>query len=306
MTVIDTDTNCTPHLDDLKRRGVTAIGRYYAARGSKRITKTEAQAICAAGLQLFIVYEDSGSPELSVDRGRHDGQIALSQAKAIGQPQGTPIYFAMEHLPNGYTEKDVAGIKRYFEGIRRAFGDSYKIGCYSNGTTLQALLDAEAIQYAWLSASLSFDGSHAFKAGRKWCLAQDPHIDQNWRGVSVDVNDVNGDFGAFVIETNGAEVPVSDAPHPVTVAAKSPTIWSLVVGSVAAVGDGIKHAVDGVKQAFGQLPDISTDLDGLVGPPTKILDVLQIHSAEIGLIIGVACLCIAVVRHVDLHAQVNS
>src|SRR6516225_4879370 len=112
MFVIDTDTCCTPHLKDLKEKhGVTHIGRYYAATGSwKRLTKTEARAISDAGLQLFTVYEGSGDPELSVDRGRHDAQVAMSQAKNIGQPAGTPIYFAMEHLPSGYKAAHVPGI----------------------------------------------------------------------------------------------------------------------------------------------------------------------------------------------------
>ena len=54
MLVIDTDTNCAPHTNALKARGVTHIGRYYAARGSKRLSKAEAQAISAAGLRVFI------------------------------------------------------------------------------------------------------------------------------------------------------------------------------------------------------------------------------------------------------------
>jgi hypothetical protein len=58
--IIDTDTNCTPHTKALKDRGVTHIGRYYAARGSKRITRDEAQALSKAGMQVFVVYEACG------------------------------------------------------------------------------------------------------------------------------------------------------------------------------------------------------------------------------------------------------
>lgn len=196
--VIDTDTNCTPHLDDLKTHGVEVIGRYYAARGSKRLTKTEAQAISDAGLQVFIVYEDSGDPELSIDRGRHDAQIALSQARTIGQPEGSAIYFAMEHLPHGYDASHIPGIKLYFEGIRRTFGGTYKVGCYGNGSALEALLDAKLIDYAWVSASTSFHGSHEFLKSDRWVLAQH-QVDKNWGGVSTDTNDAKSDFGAFAL-----------------------------------------------------------------------------------------------------------
>lgn len=211
MSVIDTDTNCTPHLDDLKRRGVTAIGRYYAVRGSKRLTRTEAQAISDAGIQVFIVYEDSGDPVLSIDRGRNDAQIALSQAKSIGQPDGSAIYFAMEHLPHGYNPEHIPGIKLYFEGIRRTFAGKYKVGCYSNGSTLEALLDAKLIDYAWVSASTSFHGSKEFLKTDRWHLAQ-RLVDKNWDGVSTDTNDVQGgDFGAFQLPNASAVAVLTGA-----------------------------------------------------------------------------------------------
>jgi hypothetical protein len=207
MTVIDTDTNCIPHLDHLKVRGATAIGRYYARSASwKRLTKDEAQAISEAGLELFVVYEDSGDPVLSIDRGRSDAQIAYSQARAIGQPEGSAIYFAMEHLPHGYGPEHIDGIKLYFEGIRRTLKDLYKVGCYSNGDTLAALLDAKLIDYAWVSASTSFAGSKAFLATDRWVLAQ-RKVDLNWGGVSTDINDVKGEFGAFTLPSQaGAEI----------------------------------------------------------------------------------------------------
>lgn len=195
--IIDTDTNCTNHLASLKARGVTHIGRYYAAKGSKRLSKAEARAISDAGLQVFVVYEDSGDPELTIARGVRDAGIALAMAQDIGQPPDTAIYFAMEHLPSGYDASHVPGIKAYFEGIRRTL-PAYKIGCYSNGTTLRALLDAQLIDYAWVSASTSFAGSREFLKTDRWHLAQ-RKVDLNWGGVSTDTNDMQGDFGAWAL-----------------------------------------------------------------------------------------------------------
>jgi len=198
--VIDTDTNVSPHLEDLKARGVTHIGRYYSSKAWKRLTKTEAQAIAQAGLSLFTVFEDSGSPALTIDRGRHDAQIAFSQARAVGQPEGSCIYFAMENLPNGYGEADIPGLKLYFEGVRRTLRDCYKVGVYSNGASLAALLEAKLCDFPWLSASLSFTGSRDFAANGPWVLQQ-RHIDLNWGGVSVDTNEARGEFGAFSLPT---------------------------------------------------------------------------------------------------------
>jgi hypothetical protein len=64
---------------------------------------------------------------------------------------------------------------------------------------LDALLTAGLCDYAWLSASRSFEGSQDFYASNRWALAQDPHVDQNWDGLSVDVNEAKADFGAFQV-----------------------------------------------------------------------------------------------------------
>ena len=196
MIVIDTNDNVAAQLPFLKSKGVVAIGRYYSSSAWKRITKAEAAAISGAGLKIFVVFEDSGDPTLSTDRGIHDAQIALGQAKAIGQPAGSAIYFAMEHLPNGYTHAHVPGIKLYFEGVRQVLGATYKIGVYSDGVVLDALLDAGLCEFAWLSASSSFEGSKDFDRSNRWALAQ-RKVDQTWSGLSVDTNDAKTEFGAF-------------------------------------------------------------------------------------------------------------
>jgi hypothetical protein len=110
MSVIDTCDNVTRHLAELKQRGVTAIGRYYSSSAWKRITRPEALAIADAGIELFVVFENDGDPALTAEMGVSHGQIAAAQAKTIGQPAGSAIYFALEHLPDGYRKKDVKGV----------------------------------------------------------------------------------------------------------------------------------------------------------------------------------------------------
>ena len=112
MSVIDTNDNVSAHIAFLKTKGVTDVGRYYSSKAWKRITKPEATAISNAGLRIFVIFEDDGDPRLTVDRGMHDAQIALQQAVGIGQPEGSAIYFALEHLPDGYTHRDLPGIRK--------------------------------------------------------------------------------------------------------------------------------------------------------------------------------------------------
>ncbi|HEV2816809.1 MAG TPA: glycoside hydrolase domain-containing protein [Allosphingosinicella sp.] len=199
MPIIDTNTNVTTHMADLKKRGVTAIGRYYSSSAWKRLTKAEAQAISKAGVKIFVVFENDGDPALTKAMGLKHAQIAVTQAQAVGQPAGSAIYFALEHLPSGYEAKHVPGIKLYVAGLTEGLAGKYALGIYSDGVVCEALRAGGLCKYTWLSASRGFPGSKAYYAAGKWNLAQDPHVDQNWDGVSVDLNEAKGEFGAFAV-----------------------------------------------------------------------------------------------------------
>jgi hypothetical protein len=199
MLVIDTDSNVSGHIPLLKSKSVGVVGRYFSAASWKRISKSEAQEIAAGGLQLFVIFENSGDPTLDSDAGTSDAQLALQQAGVIGQPINSAIYFALEHLPNGYTNQDVPGVINYIQQVRAVLAGKYKIGAYSDGVILDALLTEGLIDYAWLSASRGFAGSAAFYASRRWALAQNPQIDMNWDGLSIDLNETKNDFGQFAL-----------------------------------------------------------------------------------------------------------
>jgi glycoside hydrolase-like protein len=201
MTVIDTNSNCIDSIDTLRARGVTAVGRYYrVVHPEWRLTATEAQKLSAAGIKLFTVYEDVGhNLTLTAAQGKIDGQNALDQATEVGQPAGTPIYFALEGLPNGYVNSDLPAIRKYFTGVRQAIGTKYQLGVYSNGLVCETLLDEGVCAYTWLSASKAFAGTRDFYRSGRWNLAQTTPLDQNWNGLSVDVDEAKGDFGEFAV-----------------------------------------------------------------------------------------------------------
>ena len=214
MVVIDTNSNVSSSLSLLKAKGVGAVGRYYSSSAWKRLTQAEATLIDAAGIRIFTVFEDDGDPTLTADTGVHHAQITLKQANTVGQPEGSAIYFALEHLPSGYTTGDVDRVKEYVSGLRAGLNGRYKLGVYSDGVVCAALLDFGLCDYAWLSASRGFEGSKAFYASKRWALAQDPHIDQNWDGLSIDLNELAADFGAFRLPA--AAAPSPSAPSPMT------------------------------------------------------------------------------------------
>jgi hypothetical protein len=210
MIVIDTSSNVSSSLALLKAKGVAFVGRYYSSSAGKRLTQAEAKLIDAAGIQMFTVFEDDGDPELTADMGLNHAQIALVQAAAVGQPHGSAIYFGLEHLPNGYTSQHLGGIKAYVSGLKEGLGELYKLGVYSDGVVCAALLDAGMCDFTWLSASRGFPGSKDFYASRRWVLAQDPDIDQDWGGLSVDLDEAAPNFGAFRLSAAG-DSPASGA-----------------------------------------------------------------------------------------------
>jgi kumamolisin len=214
MIVIDTNDSVAAKIPYLKSRGVIAVGRYYSSSAGKRVTPREAQAIAAAGLKLFTVFEDGGDPALDGDAGTTDAQRALAQANAIEQPAGSAIYFAMEHLPNGYTDKDIPGVKAYFQQIRAALQGQYKVGVYSDGVVCDALLSAGLCDYAWLSASRGFEGTKQFYLSGRWSLAQQTPLDQSWNGLSVDTNEAKPTFGEFVPGAAPAIAAAAGEPAP--------------------------------------------------------------------------------------------
>jgi hypothetical protein len=207
MTVVDTDSNTADHIPFLRSKGVTAVGRYYSRKAWKRLTRPEAQALSEAGIEIFTVFEDSGNPELSAESGIHDAQIALQQATGVGQPQGSAVYFAMEHLPHGYNASHLPGIRNYYHGLKEVLDGKYSLGVYSDGVVCDALLSDGLCEYAWLSASTSFPGSRDFDRSGRWALAQ-RRVDLKWSHLSIDTNDAKDDFGAFRL---GVAAPVAIA-----------------------------------------------------------------------------------------------
>src|SRR5262249_9049971 len=141
----------------------------------KVISKAEALAISNAGLEIFVVYEDTSN---SVDHftaaiGADHAQRALAMAKSLGQPAGSAIYFAVDYDAR---PADISGpISTYFQAVLNAFqadGSTFKIGVYGGGAVCNHLLAGKLVDYAWLCQSTGFPGYQSFYASKQWALAQ--------------------------------------------------------------------------------------------------------------------------------------
>jgi hypothetical protein len=234
--IIDTNRRTTPKLPCLRGEGVETIIRYYARttrQTEKRLTRSEAEAIIAAGISIAIVHQAAGDSASAFSRaiGQQDAGYVLDYASStIGQPAGSAIYFAIDYDCDA---DDVANrIVPYFEAVKQTFaafsGPRYTIGAYGNGAALTRLLSDGLVDFTWLSQSTGFTGSRAFKRSNRWTLFQ--HLPSTVCGLDVDVDDLNANassFGAFLTLGTGPgqvvamPVPAGAVENAFTVRARS-------------------------------------------------------------------------------------
>lgn len=83
----------------LKDMGFTFAGRYIVASSSAtQLTKNEAIAISDGGLYVFSICQrqNNYASYFTSQQGTKDAEDAIANAKAIGQPNNTPIYFVVD------------------------------------------------------------------------------------------------------------------------------------------------------------------------------------------------------------------
>src|SRR5262249_39349763 len=87
-----------PSLSSLRSQGYTFIVRYLSHDTTgKNLTRSEATAAIAAGLDVVSNWEDSATDALSgYSRGVSDAQTANAQAAGCGAPSNRPIYFSVD------------------------------------------------------------------------------------------------------------------------------------------------------------------------------------------------------------------
>ncbi len=168
----DAASDCTKYASCLVADGYQFVCRYYNINDhSKNLSLAEAHVLSSAGLSIVAVWEN-GFPTnvgyFSFAVGVHDGTAAYNYAmQQIGQPAGTPIYFAVDYDPS---QADMAGaVLDYFRGIQAGFiaisknNPQYAIGVYGSGLACSSLLKNNAVTFTWLAQPMEWRGSAEFK-----------------------------------------------------------------------------------------------------------------------------------------------
>lgn len=175
VTGIDVAGDVTGALPCLVDEGYAFVARYYAIPEDTKIpgkilTPAEAQAISAAGLKIVAVWENGRADEhgyFTYAHGLRDGQAALALAAAIGQPDDTPIYFAVDF---DATDDEIdSGVTSYFRGVIAAFGSINRVGAYASGHVCDVLDGTALASRFWLAGATGWAGYKEFAA---WDILQ--------------------------------------------------------------------------------------------------------------------------------------
>jgi hypothetical protein len=172
---IDVDSNVSGVLAQLKADGVEFVARYFGPSKSDPLTAAEAKAISDAGLWVVSLFE-SGFPTsldyFTYEQGAADAHAAYAEARAAGQPFGTPIYFCVDFD----APSDSGGpVDLYWEGLRSALfriGGSilpYQPCVYGSGLICRTLIARGFAHRGWLAQASGWAESSTFMG---WSIRQ--------------------------------------------------------------------------------------------------------------------------------------
>lgn len=183
-TALDTATILTkPVLTNLKNMGIKYVGRYLTGmvktqegkRVSKKITRSEAESILAAGLNIIPIYQDGGQliSYFTAKRGYADAKAAILAASELGIPNGATIYFAVDCDP---LETQIhSSIVPYFTMINNAFNEDrkYQVGIYGTRNTCAYVSENGLAVFSYVAdMSTAFSGNLGYKMPENWAFDQ--------------------------------------------------------------------------------------------------------------------------------------
>jgi hypothetical protein len=264
IKIIDTNNETTSRLDELRSHGVECVIRYISTNtsGSKVVKPAEAKAIAAAGLKLALVFEIWGGvnnfahDDIDGDSGADHGNFARQWAASVGAPDNTIIWFAIDTdcTAGQYAQR----VKPYFQAARSALRGKYRIGVYGCGYVCEQAAADGIVEATWLTQSMGFNRSRAFRDSGRWTMLQGPET--TLEGLSVDTNEANSDdYGAFVpFQAPPVTIPTPiPVPTPVPVPMPVPTVpqidWVRLSQEIARLGQ-IAATFSSVAGWVGRVP----------------------------------------------------
>lgn len=194
----------------LVKNGVTTVGRYLS-HNTKGVTTDEVAAIKAAGLQIFSIYETAPikASYFTAAQGKTDALDAYNLAKAVGQPEGSVIYFTVDYDAQ---TADFPAILNYFNAVNQTL-KGYKVGAYGSYTVLNFLHSHNASNYYFQTCAWSGSNRCSFLNIYQF------QCDKTLAGLQVDFDNFEkSDVGAWgQPQFKAASVPVAKVIGTVTI-----------------------------------------------------------------------------------------
>ncbi|MEX0286808.1 MAG: DUF1906 domain-containing protein [Paracoccaceae bacterium] len=163
-------------LDSLTYAGVDTVIRYYsdtnnAGLNCKNVTRRERDVLNDHGLALCIVYQHEGRAKnrYTGARADQDARFCLERARAIGQPEGSSIYFGVDSDAALNSDQ---GVLDYFREVNRIFGGRYRVGIYAAGARCQLIRNAGLAEYFWVPEAPAWAGTRDFMNTGNWTMYQ--------------------------------------------------------------------------------------------------------------------------------------
>lgn len=141
-----------PNPHAVKQLGVSFVCRYYSGDVGKNLTRGEAEDWSHVGVDLVTVWEAAGDGALlGYDGGVSAAKAAHTLAHDIGQPEHTPIYFAVDFEP---TAGDWDAIDGYFRGCADVLGKN-RVGVYGGLATVEQAHLRNFAEWRWQTLAWS-------------------------------------------------------------------------------------------------------------------------------------------------------
>lgn len=215
-TGADTATQLSStQIQTLANFGVKYIGRYLtgtvgSANTPKNLTVSEINAITAAGISIFPIYEDGGYEldYFTAAQGITDGDAAGIAAQNLGIPANITIYFAVDvDIEDG----DIDGtVIPYFASVQSELSNyGYQIGIYGTRNVCSRVSSAGYAKFAFVAdMSTGWSGNLGFAMPQNWAFDQfcEFTLGSGSGAVDIDQDAVSG-------RDTGFNTLVSDIPN---------------------------------------------------------------------------------------------
>lgn len=137
----------------LRASGLHFAARYYGGSPDKDLTRSEARELSSGGVYIVSAWESSGTEALGGEQaGQRVGELAGKQAHQIGQPAGSPIFFAVDFdvLPS-----QLSTVEAYIRGASVALeAHRYHAGAYGSYLLCEHLA-AAGVHWLWQTSAWS-------------------------------------------------------------------------------------------------------------------------------------------------------